>query len=85
MPDDRLTRLIFASSETSPDLVYATKFFVPDPVLFLRQNGKSTLLLSDLEIDRGKKAAQVDEIIALSEIERPLEPVVTPTNLRADL
>jgi Xaa-Pro aminopeptidase len=73
MPDDRLTRLIFASSETSPDLVYATKFFVPDPVLFLRQNGKSTLLLSDLEIDRGKKAAQVDEIIALSEIERPLE------------
>jgi Xaa-Pro aminopeptidase len=73
MPDDRLTRLIFASSETSPDLVYATRFFVPDPVLFLRQNGKSTLLLSDLEIDRGKKAAQVDEVIALSEIERPLE------------
>jgi Xaa-Pro aminopeptidase len=73
MPDDRLTRLIFASSETSADLVYATKFFVPDPVLFLRQNGKSTLLLSDLELDRGKKAAQVDEIVALSEIERPLE------------
>jgi Xaa-Pro aminopeptidase len=73
MPDDRLTRLIFASSETSPDLVYATKFFVPDPVLFLKQNGKSTLLLSDLEVDRGKKAAQVDEIVALSEIERPLE------------
>jgi Xaa-Pro aminopeptidase len=73
MPDNRLTRLIFASSETSADLVYATKFFVPDPVLFLRQNGKSTLLLSDLEIDRGKKAAQVDEIVALSEIERPLE------------
>jgi Xaa-Pro aminopeptidase len=73
MPDDRLTRLIFAASETSADLVYATKFFVPDPVLFLRQNGKSTLLLSDLELDRGKKAAQVDEIVALSEIERPLE------------
>jgi Xaa-Pro aminopeptidase len=69
---DRLPRLIFASSEESADLLYATKFSVPDPVLFLRQNGKTTVLLSDLEIDRGKKEAKVDELIALSSVEQLL-------------
>jgi Xaa-Pro aminopeptidase len=73
MPKDRLPRLIFASSEESADLLYATKFSVPDPVLFLQQNGKTTVLLSDLEIDRGKKEAKVDEVIALSSIERQLK------------
>lgn len=69
----RLPRLIFASSEESADLLYATKFPVPDPVLFLKQNGKTTVLLSDLEIDRGEKEAKVDEVLALSAIERPLQ------------
>jgi Xaa-Pro aminopeptidase len=73
MPIDRLPRLIFASSEESADLFYATKFSVPDPVLFLRQNGKTTVLLSDLEIDRGKKEAKVDEVIALSSVEQLLQ------------
>jgi Xaa-Pro aminopeptidase len=73
MANDRLPRLIFASSEESADLVYATKFSVPDPVLFLQQNDKKTVLLSDLEIDRGKKEAKVDEVIALSSIERLLK------------
>jgi Xaa-Pro aminopeptidase len=73
MAHDRLPRLIFASSEESADLRYATKFSVPDPVLFLKQNGKTTVLLSDLEIDRGKKEATVDEVLALSSIEGPLE------------
>ncbi|MBV9107117.1 MAG: aminopeptidase P family protein [Verrucomicrobia bacterium] len=73
MANDRLPRMIFASSETSADLFYATKWSVPDPVLFLQQNGRKTVLLSDLEIDRGKKAAKVDEVIALSSIERLLE------------
>ena len=73
MVNDRLPRLIFASSEESADLLYATKFSVPDPVLFLQQNGKTTVLLSDLEIDRGRKEAKVNEVIALSSIERPLE------------
>ena len=72
MINDRLPRLIFASSEESADLLYATKFSVPDPVLFLKQKGKTTVLLSDLEIDRGKKEAKVDEVIALSSIESPL-------------
>jgi Xaa-Pro aminopeptidase len=73
MLNDRLPRVIFASSEESADMLYATKFSVPDAFLFLLQNGKKTILLSDLEIDRGRKQAKVDEIIALSSIERVLE------------
>ena len=73
MVNDRLPRLIFASSEGSADMLYATKFSVPDAFLFLLQNGRKTILLSDLEIDRGRKEAKVDEVIALSSIEHELE------------
>jgi Xaa-Pro aminopeptidase len=73
MVNDRLPRLMFASSEGSADMLYATKMSVPDPFLFLLQNGKKTILLSDLEINRGQKQAKVDEVVALSSIERALE------------
>jgi Xaa-Pro aminopeptidase len=64
-----MTRLIFASSEMSADLYYAVKYSVPDPFLFLEQNGKTTILLNNLEIDRGKRDAKVDEVLSLSETE----------------
>jgi Xaa-Pro aminopeptidase len=73
MVNDRLPRLIFASSEESAEMLYATKLSVPDAFLFVLQNGKKTILLSDLEVDRGRKEAKVDEVIAFSSIERPLE------------
>ncbi len=67
------TRLIVASSDHDPDMLYATRMFVPDPFIFLEQNGKRTLVLSDLEIDRGKKEAQADEIVAYSSFERAVQ------------
>jgi Xaa-Pro aminopeptidase len=73
MPKDSIPRLIFASSEQSAEMFYATKFFVPDPFLFLQKNGEKTIVLSDLEIDRGRKEAKVDEVVSLSEVEGPLE------------
>ena len=66
------TRLIVASSENSADLRYATKFLVSDPIIFIEQNGKRTIVLSDLEIDRGKREAAVDEIVSLSDLNRRL-------------
>ena len=48
-----------------PDMLYATQFFVPDPFIFLEQNGKRTIVLSDLEIDRARKQAQADEFVSL--------------------
>jgi Xaa-Pro aminopeptidase len=73
MPKNHVSRLIFASSELSADMLYATGFSVPDPFLYLEQNGKKTILLSDLEIGRGRKEAAVDEVASLSAIQDPLE------------
>ena len=64
------TRLIVAASDHDPDMLYATKFFVPDPFIFLEQNGKRTIVLSDLEIDRARKQARADEIVSFSRIEQ---------------
>jgi Xaa-Pro aminopeptidase len=73
MPKNHVSRLIFAASELSADMLYATSFSVPDPFLYLEQNGKKTILLSDLEIGRGRKQAIVDEVASLSSIQDPLE------------
>jgi Xaa-Pro aminopeptidase len=67
------TRLIVAASDHDPDMLYATKFFVPDPFIFLEQNGKGTIVLSDLEIDRARKQAKADEIVSFSRIEREVQ------------
>jgi Xaa-Pro aminopeptidase len=67
------TRLIVADSERDADMLYATRMFVGDPFIFLEQGGKRTILLSDLEIDRGRRQAQVDEIVPLSEVEREVQ------------
>jgi Xaa-Pro aminopeptidase len=67
------SRLIVAASEHDPDMLYATKFFVPDPFIFLEQNGKRTIVLSDLEIDRARKQVQADEIVSYSQFEREVQ------------
>ncbi len=67
------TRLIVAASETDADMLYATRFFAPDPFIFLEQNGKRTLVLSDLEIDRGRRQAEADEFLPYSTFEKEVQ------------
>lgn len=67
------TRLIVAASENDADMLYATRFFAPDPFIFLEQNGKRTLVLSDLEIDRGRKQAEADEFVPYSAFEKEVQ------------
>jgi Xaa-Pro aminopeptidase len=64
---------MFASGMLSADMLYGSGLPVRQPFLFLEQNGKKTILLSDLEISRGSKQAIVDEVASLSEIQNPLE------------
>src|ERR687888_1944886 len=66
-------RLIVATSETDADMLYATKFWAPDPFIFLERNGRRTLVLSDLEIDRGRKQADANEFVMFSELEREVQ------------
>lgn len=61
------TCLIVDSSENNSDLLYKTGFFVPDAVIYIEQNQRKTLVLSDLEYERGLKEAAVDEVISFRE------------------
>lgn len=70
---ENTARLIVAASETDADMFYATKFWAPDPFIFLQENGKRTLVLSDLEIDRGRKQAKADEFVSFNKLEREVQ------------
>lgn len=68
----REARLLYASSVAEADLLYATRFRVTDPVIFLQTGRKKTLVLPDLEIGRGRDEARVDEILHLSKLQQGL-------------
>jgi len=60
-------KLIYDLPERNADLYYKTRFWAPDPFIFLEFRGKKFLILSDLEIDRAKKNAEVDRVLSLTE------------------
>ncbi|NIP37592.1 MAG: aminopeptidase P family protein [Candidatus Dadabacteria bacterium] len=59
--------LIIDKSESNADLLYKTRFFVPDPCIYIENKGKKILVLSDLEIDRGREEATVDSVLSYSQ------------------
>ncbi len=59
--------LLIADSERDADMLYATGMFVPDPFAFLQVNGKSLIMMSDLEIDRARTQSKVDEVVSLTD------------------
>ena len=61
--------LLIACSESDANLYYATRFLAPDPFVFLQAGTRKILLMSDLEIDRARAQARVDEVLSLSEYE----------------
>ncbi len=67
MNKENINRVIIAASEMDSDLFYATHFLAPDAFLFVSIQGKKFLVMSDLEIDRAKSQASVDEVLSLSE------------------
>ena len=67
------TRLIIAASDSDPNLLYATRFFAPDPFIFFQHRGKTHLVMSDLELDRARRQATVDQVLALASVEAGLK------------
>lgn len=79
-----MARLIYAASPRSADMLYATGFHAPDAFVFLEHRGRKTVVLNDLEIDRGRREAAVDEIVSSSALGRELgttSPVVMAAGL----
>jgi len=63
-PSDNL--LMVADSEHDANMLYAVGMFVPDPFIYLRLRGRPYLVLSDLEIDRARRAAPHCRTLSLS-------------------
>lgn len=60
--------LIIAASEQDSNLYYATRFIAPDPFVYMEIGGKKIMIMSELELDRARKEADVDEVISTAKI-----------------
>jgi len=60
--------LIIADSERNANLYYATRFLAPDPFIFAQVDGRRMLVMSDLEVDRAKAQASVDEVLSYAKL-----------------
>ncbi|MGA2603404.1 MAG: Xaa-Pro peptidase family protein [Verrucomicrobiia bacterium] len=67
------TRLIVADSEHDANLLYAMRMFVPDPFIWFEVRGRSCAVMSDLEIDRGRRQAHVDRLLSSSHYQKQLQ------------
>ena len=60
-------RLIYSASESDANMLWATRFFAPDPFIFIQKRNKTCLVMNDLEVDRAKSQADVDRVLSYSE------------------
>ena len=61
----RTARVMAADSESDANMLYATGLFVPDAFIYFEIDGKTHIVMSDLEFDRAKKKATVDRVLPL--------------------
>jgi Xaa-Pro aminopeptidase len=64
--------LMVAESEHDANMLYAVGMFVPDPFIYLRIDGRSYIVLNDLELDRGRRQARHCRVISLTGCARRL-------------
>lgn len=66
-------QLIVASTERDANLLYATRFFAPDPFIYFRHQQRTFLVMSDLEVDRARRQASVTRVLSLTALEQELK------------
>jgi Xaa-Pro aminopeptidase len=54
-------------------MLWATRFFAPDPFIFIEKRGKRHLVMNDLELDRAKEQASVDKVLPLTRYVKRLQ------------
>jgi Xaa-Pro aminopeptidase len=58
--------LLYAASTVDPNALYATRFWAPDPFIFVRTaGGKRVYVMSDLEIDRARRTSNAHRVLPL--------------------
>ncbi|HNV85518.1 MAG TPA: Xaa-Pro peptidase family protein [Candidatus Omnitrophota bacterium] len=68
MRKQNTAELIIASSENDSNMLYATRFFAPDPFIFLKIPPKKFAVMNDLELDRAKSRIKTCEVVSFSEL-----------------
>src|SRR5262245_50326966 len=63
-------RLIYSASDSDANMLWATRFFAPDPFVFIAKGSKRYLVMNDLEIDRAKSQAAVDTVLSYSQYQK---------------
>ena len=81
--DDAL--LLVAPSEGDSNMLYAVGFFVPDPFVFFQHKKKKYVVMSDLEVDRAKRQATVDQVLSISDYQRKLRNLGSPSPTMIDI
>ena len=66
------TLLMVADSERDANMLYATGLSAPDPFIYLNFGRRPLLVLSDLEIDRGRRQAPHCHAVSLSAYQQKL-------------
>jgi Xaa-Pro aminopeptidase len=76
----KTARVMVADSEHDANMLYATGLFVPDPFIYFEIGGRQHVVMSDLEIDRAKRQASVDQVHSLTQYQQKLKAqgVATP-------
>ena len=69
-PSDNL--LMVADSEHDANMLYAVGMFVPDPFIYLRLRGRPYIVMSDLEVDRARRAAPHCRVLSLGKYQKQL-------------
>ncbi|MHB1306946.1 MAG: M24 family metallopeptidase [Limisphaerales bacterium] len=64
--------LIVADTEHNADMLYAVRMFLPDPFIYFRTRQGDHIVLSDLELDRGRRKAGHCRVLSLSQCQRKL-------------
>jgi len=59
--------LLYADSESDANVLYATRFFCPDPFIFIRTaKGRRIYVMSDLELDRARTQSNAHRVLSLT-------------------
>jgi Xaa-Pro aminopeptidase len=62
--------LIYSASDHDANMLWATRFFAPDPFFFIEKRGRRYVVMNDLELDRAKSQAAVDKVLSYSHYQK---------------
>ena len=79
---DRRAILLVEASERDSDLLWASGFRAGDPFVFAEIGGRTHILLTDLELGRGRKESKVDEVLSWSQMAKDAKAAAGAEQIR---